>query len=115
MLILCGVALAFAMITTVLTSFFTQDGVKIIPGFTLRNYLEAVTNPLYQITMARSLVISIVTTAITVAQGCLATTSYARLGPETPPTFLQQVSSLRISVILLKESISKPLAALRMI
>lgn len=65
-LILCGVALAFAMITTVLTSFFTQEGVRIVPGFTLENYVGAVTNPLYQITMARSLVISIVTTAITI-------------------------------------------------
>lgn len=65
-LILCGVALAIAMATTVLTSFFTQEGVKIVPGFTLRNYHEAVTNPLYQLTMARSLMISIVTTAVTI-------------------------------------------------
>lgn len=65
-LLICGVALGFAMISTVLTSFFTQEGVKIIPGFTLSHYYEAVTNPLYQLTMARSLVISMVTTALTV-------------------------------------------------
>ncbi|MEZ5925780.1 MAG: ABC transporter permease [Hyphomicrobiaceae bacterium] len=65
-LIICGVALAFAMASTVLTSFWTQEGVRIIPGFTLRNYAEAVTNPLYQLTMMRSLVISISTTALTI-------------------------------------------------
>lgn len=65
-LILCGVALAFAMISTVLTSFFTQQGIKIVPGFTLRHYVEAVTNPLYQLTMLRSLAISITTTVITI-------------------------------------------------
>jgi spermidine/putrescine transport system permease protein len=65
-LVVCGVALAFAMISTVLTSFWTQEGIKIIPGFTLNNYYQAVTNPLYQLTMARSLVISLVTTALTI-------------------------------------------------
>lgn len=62
----CGVALAIAMISTVLASFWTQEGYKLIPGFTLENYASAVTNPLYQMTMLRSLAVSLTTTTATV-------------------------------------------------
>ncbi len=65
-LLISGVALAFAMISTVLASFWTQEGYKLVPGFTLENYREAVSNPLYQLTMARSLAISLTTTALTI-------------------------------------------------
>ena len=60
------IMLAAPLTMMFLLSFWTQDYLKLDRTFTLANYKEAWTGPLYQLLMLRSLVISGLTTLFTV-------------------------------------------------
>lgn len=59
--------LAAPMATVVMLSFWTQDFLTIDRTFTLKNYVEAVSDPIYGTLMGRSVMISAVVTFVTVA------------------------------------------------
>jgi spermidine/putrescine transport system permease protein len=58
--------LAFPLVAIVLISFWTQDFLTLDTTFTLANYREAATEPIYRALLGRSLFVSAVVTAVTV-------------------------------------------------
>lgn len=58
--------LAAPLSMVIILSFWTQDFLEIIRTFSLANYIEAWTKPIYQVLMLRSLKISVLVTLVTV-------------------------------------------------
>ncbi|MBL8582764.1 MAG: ABC transporter permease [Rhizobiaceae bacterium] len=61
-------ALVFALpvVALLVLSFWTANGFKLIPGFTLDNYVKILTSPLYRALMLRTIGVAFATTAIVV-------------------------------------------------
>lgn len=58
--------LAMPLSAVVLISFWTQDYLTLVPGFTLDNYARALGEPIFQTLLMRSLTVSAIVTATTV-------------------------------------------------
>lgn len=58
--------LAAPLSAVVVISFWTQDYLTLTPGFTLENYEQALTRPVFQTLLSRSLGVALLVTAVTV-------------------------------------------------
>ncbi|MFO1035637.1 MAG: ABC transporter permease [Geminicoccaceae bacterium] len=61
-----GIFLALALITTLVTSFWSQDYLTIVRDFTLTNYAQTLSEPLFRVLFLRSLWIAGITTLLCV-------------------------------------------------